>query len=88
MNTVLIISKKHCAPCTSLKKAIESLPQEVKEKISVLDETTSTQDEIFKILNSYGSMGFPTIVLQGNPEKVITGYGAKTLTLITDHVTN
>jgi len=90
MNTVLIISKKSCGPCTALMNQIRSLSQEIQEKISVLDESTSSLSELVDIANSYDSSGFPTIVLKrdDNPERVITGFGLKTLKIITDHVAN
>lgn len=87
MNKLLIISKPNCAPCTALKTFILSLPEECQEKVTRLDESTSSQEDLHNILKSYGSYGFPTLILQSDEkERVVTGFGKQTIELIKNHI--
>lgn len=88
MKEVIIITKPNCAPCIALKAFVSSLDETCQQKFSILDETTSSMTELHSILESYGSYGFPTIVLEeeGKEDRLITGFGSKTAELIKTHI--
>lgn len=86
-NSILIISKPNCGPCKALKSFIGTLDMSCQNHISVLDEKTSTMDELHNILDSYGSYGFPTLILQSSGgDRVITGFGMQTVDIIKNHL--
>lgn len=86
MNIVLIITKKTCFPCKQLTDFVNELDDKCKEKILTLNETTSSLKDLNLIIDSYDSNGFPTIILKGETERVITGFNNDTKTLIKTHL--
>ncbi len=86
-NSILIISKPNCGPCIALKNYIETLSEKCKHHISILDDKTSTMEELHSILDSYGSYGFPTLILQSQGgDRVVTGFGSQTKDIIKNHL--
>lgn len=88
MNNIEIISKKNCGPCVALKQFISSLDETCQSKFSIIDESTSTKEEIFNKLEELGSHGFPTIILKDDNEinRIITGFGMQTINILKNHI--
>lgn len=91
MNKLTVIVKASCAASKKLMNYLESLSDECKNFIGVLDEQTSSMSDLYKILDSYDTTGFPTIILHGKQsidgsEAIISGFAEHTKTLLLNHL--
>ena len=80
---ITVYTKLNCPPCEALKTYIKSLSDEDRSKFTIIGPETHSMSEIFTMLSSLGSSGFPTIVVN---DRVITGFGTPTIKLLNDYL--
>ena len=81
MKEIVIISKANCAPCVALKQFVSTLPECSQEKVSIMDDENSSEEDRYNIIQSYGLFGFPTIIHReaGKDDVAYAGFGANQL---------
>lgn len=81
MKEIVIISKANCAPCVALKQFVSTLPECMQEKVSIMDEENSSEEDRYNIIQSYGLFGFPTIIKreEGLEDIAQAGFGPSNL---------
>ena len=77
MKEIVIISKENCAPCVALKQFVTTLPECSQEKVSIMDDENSSEEDRYNIIQSYGLFGFPTIIHreEGKDDLAYAGLG-------------
>ena len=81
MKEIVIISKANCAPCVALKQFVTTLPECSQERVSIMDDENSSEEDRYNIIQSYGLFGFPTIIHreEGKADHAYAGFGPNKL---------
>jgi hypothetical protein len=81
-----VITKTSCKVSRGLLEFLDTLPQVKQENIYVLDNTTSSLMDLYNIIDSYDTYGFPTLILHDANERVITGFSEQTKDIIKNYM--
>lgn len=88
---ITVISKSSSPVCRYLMEWLDTLPEEMQENIAILDDNSSSLQDLHRALAEFDTMGFPSIVLHGEKgadghTRVLSGFAEVSKPIIEKHL--